>query len=119
MFDLQKMGYVRMGAAVPDVQVANPQANVSELLRWIRDAEQSSVNVLVFPELCLTGYTCADLFHQRLLLESTQEALSTLLQATQKSDMVLMVGAPVELDNQLFNCAVALHRGKILGVVPK
>ncbi len=119
MFDAQKMGYIRVGTAVPTMQIANPQANVLEIIQLLELAAKDQVKVLVFPELCLTGYTCADLFHQRLLLDQAQEALRLLLAATQKVDMLIVVGVPVESDNQLFNCAALLHQGKILGVVPK
>ena len=119
MFDAQKMGYIRVGTAVPTIQIANPQANVVEIIDLVELAAKDQVKVLVFPELCLTGYTCADLFHQRLLLDQAQEALQCLLEATQNIDMLIMVGIPVESDNQLFNCAVVLHQAKILGVVPK
>jgi NAD+ synthase (glutamine-hydrolysing) len=119
MFNAQKMGYIRAGTAVPKIQIANPQANVVEIIHLVERAAQDLVKVLVFPELCLTGYTCADLFHQRLLLDQAQEALQRLLEATREIDMLIVVGIPVESDNQLFNCAAVLHLGKILGVIPK
>lgn len=119
MFDASKLGFIRVGAAVTGIEVANPEANTGEILRLIGKAKEEQVKVLVFPELCVTGYTCADLFHQRLLLQSAQESLQRILDATETEDMLLFVGMPVELDNQLFNCAVVLHRGQLLGVVPK
>src|SRR5665647_1665986 len=119
MFNAQKMGYIRAGTAVPKIQIANPQANVVEIIHLVERAAQDLVKVLVFPELCLTGYTCADLFHQRLLLDQAQEALQRLLEATREIDMLIVVGIPVESDNQLFNCAAVLHEGHILGVIPK
>ncbi|HWQ75967.1 MAG TPA: NAD(+) synthase [Syntrophomonas sp.] len=119
MFDAHKMGFIRVGAAVPRIQIANPQANLREIIHLAELADRDRVKVLVFPELCLTGYTCADLFHQRLLLSQGQQALQELLLATASMDMLMTVGLPVEADNQLFNCAAVLHRGRILGVVPK
>lgn len=119
MFDIWKMGYIRVGTAVPKVQIGNPPANVREIAELIDRAAETGVNVLVLPELCLTGYTCADLFHQRLLLDQTQAALKHLLNATREKNMLVIFGMPVEADNQLFNCAAVLQLGKILGIVPK
>ncbi len=121
MFDIREMGYIRVGTAVPKVEIANPQANVSRIVHLVEQAASAGVNVLVFPELCITGYTCADLFHQRLLLDQSLAALQRLLDSLREmqSDMVVVAGLPVEADNQLFNCAVVMHRGKILGLVPK
>jgi NAD+ synthase (glutamine-hydrolysing) len=121
MFDALKMGYVRIGTAVPKVEIANPQANVSAIIQLIDRAAEARVQVLVFPELCLTGYTCADLFHQRLLLDQTLSAMELLLDTTRQrnQDMLIVLGMPMEADNQLFNCGVVLQGGKILGVVPK
>jgi len=121
MFDVWKMGYVRVGSASPRVHIGNPQANAAEIIQLFDRADAAHVNVLVFPELCLTGYTCADLFHQRLLLDQSLVALQQLLDAThnKKSNMLIVVGIPFETDNQLFNCAAILHQGRILGLVPK
>lgn len=119
MFDLKQMGFLRVGTAVPKVQIGNPQGNIEGISRLINMALENRVKVLVFPELSITGYTCGDLFHQRILLEKAQEALHKLLGDTQNIDMVIAVGMPVLADNQLFNCAVFLHKGKLLGAVPK
>ncbi|NLO98430.1 MAG: NAD(+) synthase [Peptococcaceae bacterium] len=121
MFDTYKMGYVRVGAAVPKIEIGNPQANTLSIIDLIERAAALQIKVLVFPELCLTGYTCADLFQQRLLLDRTISGLQLLLDTTRdkKYEMLIIVGMPVEADNQLFNCGIVLHRGKILGVVPK
>ncbi len=119
MVDMKKLGYVRVGTAVPEVSIANPQANIEEIIHLSSLAAEDHLKVLVFPELCITGYTCADLFHQRLLLEQGEAALKRLLLETALLDMLIVVGMPVEADNQLFNCGIILHRGRILGVVPK
>jgi NAD+ synthase (glutamine-hydrolysing) len=121
MFDACEMGYVRVGAAVPKIEIGNPQANTLEIINLIDRAAAARVKVLVFPELCLTGYTCADLFYQRLLLDQAIAGLKLLLDTTQKQkyEMLIVVGMPVEADNHLFNCGVILCQGKILGVVPK
>lgn len=121
MSDGLNMGFLRVGAAVPKVRIASPQANAEEMIRLIKQADEVNVNVLVFPELCLTGYTCADLFHQRLLLSETTSALQDILEISRNAarEMLIVVGIPIEADNQLFNCAAILHNGKILGLVPK
>mgnify|MGYP003596506463 CR=1 FL=1 len=82
-------------------------------------AASQKVNVLLFPELSITGYTSGDLFHQRLLLEAAEKELAELLQGTKALEMVIAAGLPVRADNQLFNCAVVFFKGRILGVVPK
>ena len=121
MFNILKMGYIRVGAAVPKVQIGNPQANIDEIINLIEQAADAKIKVLGFPELCVTGYTCADLFHQRLLLDQALTGLNRLLEAIREKDLdiLVVVGMPVEADNQLFNCAVVIKQGKILGVVPK
>ncbi|ADY57134.1 NH(3)-dependent NAD(+) synthetase [Syntrophobotulus glycolicus DSM 8271] len=119
MFDLKKMGFIRVGTAVPKVQIGDPMKNIEEISKLINQAAEEKVKVLVFPELCVTGYTCGDLFHQRLLLDKTEEALEKLVNTVIEIDMVIAVGLPILADNQLFNCAVILYKGEILGAVPK
>lgn len=121
MANIWEMGYVRIGAAVPKIQIGNTWANISEIINLVKQAADSHVKVLVFPELCVTGYTCADLFHQKLLLDQAQAALQKIIDITGENnyDMLIIIGIPVEADNQLFNCAAVIHRGKILGLVPK
>ena len=117
---LAKYGYTRVAAGVPRVKVGDPNANETEILNLIRKADmEDGVKVMVFPELSITGYTCADLFHQRNLLTESIAALAMLLEQTKYIDMLVAVGMPIEADNQLFNCAVLFHKGKVLGVVPK
>jgi len=119
--NIRDMGYIRVGAAVPRVHIGNPEENLSEMLQLIGQADSSGVKVLLFPELGLTGYTCADLFHQSLLLDQALDALQKLLDITGRDypDMLIAVGLPLTADNQLFNCAAVLQGGKILGLVPK
>ena len=117
--NLNQYGYIRTGVAVPTLQVGNPEFNTKEIRKLIEKACMNQVDVLVFPELSLTGYTCADLFHQKLLRKEAEKSLEILLADTAEYDMIIAVGMPVEADNQLFNCAVVFHRGKLLGVVPK
>lgn len=112
-------GFVRVGAAVPKLEVANCKYNAQEVLELIKIANQKGIEVLAFPELCITAYTCGDLFFQQTLIDSSLEALKYLLENTKNIDMLVAIGMPIVVDSQLLNCAVILNRGKILGVVPK
>ncbi|MCX7614454.1 MAG: NAD(+) synthase, partial [Clostridiales bacterium] len=119
MPDLKRFGFLRVGAGVPTTHVGNPAKNKTELLNLMEQADKQHVSVLVFPELSLTGYTCADLFHQTALLKGAQKELLSLIENTKELNIVAAVGLPVYVDNQLFNCAVLFYKGRILGVVPK
>jgi NAD+ synthase (glutamine-hydrolysing) len=116
---LGEYGYVRVAAAVPRVHVANPMENAKELIALVREADGEGARVAVFPELSVTGYTCADLFGQSTLLRGAEEALGRIAEETCACDVLFAVGIPVAADNQLFNCAAVLHRGKVLAVIPK
>jgi NAD+ synthase (glutamine-hydrolysing) len=113
-------GFVRVAAAVPQVRVGDCAFNAERIVSLMARAEEQGVAVLVFPELCLTGYTCADLFHHPRLLAGATEALGTVRDASLNSfGGLVAVGLPLFHDDQLFNCAAVLQRGKLLGVVPK
>jgi NAD+ synthase (glutamine-hydrolysing) len=117
---LEKYGYVRAAAAVPRVRVGDPARNALEISKLImRGSEEHGVKVMVFPELSVTGYTCADLFHQKSLLTAAEDALGAILDATAGCDVLAAVGMPVVASNQLFNCAAVIHSGRLLGVIPK
>jgi NAD+ synthase (glutamine-hydrolysing) len=111
--------FVKVGAAVPLLKVADCTYNVDRILEIITEAKEKDVNVLAFPELCITGYTCGDLFHQEKLLKQAEEELYRLVQSTSYSNILIMVGLPLKIGNQKFNCAVIIKNGEILGVVPK
>ena len=111
--------YMRVAVAVPSLRVADPNYNVKEIIKISLKASEQKIRVLVFPELCITGYTCQDLFYQKTLINECQEALSFLMEETKYLNMLIAVGMPVRADAQLFNCAVILKEGKILGVIPK
>lgn len=116
----ESFGFVRVGTATPIVKVANCTFNAQETAKVMKRASRKGVQVLFFPELGITSYTCADLFQQAPLLDGAIEALEIVLKASEREFSGLtFVGMPIEVDDQLFNCAVALSRGKILGVVPK
>lgn len=114
-----KNDYTRVAVGVPILKVGNPYYNVKEIKSAVDETIKENVNVIVFPELSITGYTCSDLFNQKLLIEECEKALKQLLFQTRNSKIIIAVGAPVRADNQLFNCAVLMQSGKILGVVPK
>lgn len=110
-------GMIRVMSAVPRVHLADPQANVREIVELLRQADAQNVRLCVFPELCLCGYTCADLLIHPPLLSGCLQALDTLLQAPVRAAFV--VGLPLEIGGRLYNCAVAVCGGRILGVVPE
>ena len=105
-------GFLRVGAACPRVWVADPERNAEEILRLVEEARVQGTQLLVFPELGLTGYTAGDLFFSlTTLVGGAERALARLLQATAGHRMTIAVGLPVALDGKLFNCAVAIYRG--------
>jgi NAD+ synthase (glutamine-hydrolysing) len=112
-------GFFRVAACVPHVNVANPTANARNIISLAKTVDSKQVAVAVMPELCITGYTCADLFHNSQLLENAEIALSEVIEGTKDLNVAVVVGYPLALRNTLYNCAVAIHQGKILGVVPK
>ena len=112
-------GFVRVAAAIPDLRVADCAFNVSCIADLVRQGEAEKAQVICFPELSVTGYTCADLFFQQQLLSDAKKALNELQMLTFSTTSVIIVGMPVRVQNQLFNTAVVLQGGHILGVVPK
>ena len=114
-----KHGFVKVAAAVPAVKVADVMYNVQEIERLITMADAEHVEVVAFPELSVTGYSCQDLFRERLLLDKAEEGLLRLLDFTRKLDIITVVGMPVEVGPLLLNCAVVIQQGCILAVVPK
>ena len=112
-------GFFRVAAASVPLRVADPAFNGKIIIETITKAASEDVRLLVLPELCVTGYACADLFHQDTLLRAAESALEEILAATKKIDTVAVVGLPVAADNRLFNCAAVVQRGSLLGVVPK
>jgi NAD+ synthase (glutamine-hydrolysing) len=116
---LKEFGFVRIGTAVPEVSVAGVAANVRHMLTLAAQAEAEACDIVAFPELGITGYTCADLFQHRTLLQAAEAGLAEFMRKTQKHRCVFVVGLPLAVDEKLFNCAVAVQAGKILGAVPK
>lgn len=114
-----KFGFVKVAAAVPSVKVADCKFNAQQTENLIAVADGKGVQILVFPELNLTGYSCADLFGQLLLLEQAEFALMQVMNNTRQLDIISIVGMPVSVNATLLNCAVVFQKGKILGIVPK
>lgn len=112
-------GFVKVAAAVPRVKVADCKFNSERLEGLIAIAEGKGVQILTFPEMCITGYTCGDLFAQQLLLEQAEMALMQILNNTRQLDIISILGMPVVVNSTIINAAVAIQKGKILGVVPK
>lgn len=112
-------GFIRVAAATPKLQVTDVEYNVQEIIKLCHEASQQQIQCLIFPELCLTGYTCGDLFFQRELPQAALRGLAQLLKATEKLPMLIAVGLPLSTDNQLFNCAALFCQGQLLGIVPK
>lgn len=115
----KRFGYVRVAAAVPEIKVANVEFNVKEIVNEIKKLAKEGVQVVTFPELSLTGYTCGDLFNQDFLVEKSIEGLETIVKDTAKLDIVSIVGMPVRIDNRLYNAAVVVSKGEVIGIVPK
>ena len=114
MFD-----YIRVASAVPKLSVGNVEYNTNEIIKKLDESVKNNTDVIVFPELCLTGYTCADLFFQKTLLNATNNAIKTLLEKSKTVSGIIIIGAPLDIQGQLYNCAVVINNGEVLGVVPK
>lgn len=114
-----KYGFINVAAAVPAVKVADTRYNVEETLRMVVEADAQGVEIICFPELGLTGYSCQDLFTQQLLVEEAEQSLITLLNDTRKLDIISIVGLPVQVGGLLLNCAAVIQHGIVLGLIPK
>ena len=116
---MQHFGFFKAGCAVPAVKPADTSFNAQAVVALIKQAAREHVRAVVFPELCLTGYTCGDLFLQPALLRAAEDALQSVLTQTKKEDVVFIVGLPVCAENLIFNAAAVCYKGQICGVVPK
>ena len=114
-----KDGFIRVAAATPEIQVADCVYNREQIEQMMKDAYERDASLIVFPELCLTGYTCGDLFLQDLLLSQTLNALNELLEVSKECSILTVVGMPLEVCGKLYNVAVFFKEGRILGVIPK
>ena len=116
---MKELGFIRVGAIVNKLALANPLKNAEVIINEIKKAETLGVSIVTTPELSLTGYTCGDLFLQEQLLGDSIKALEKVLNETKDIDIISILGMPLRHDNQMFNCAVVITKGKILGVIPK
>lgn len=114
-----KDGFIRVCAATPDVRVADCEYNTENIIEIIKKAAENNAKLVVFPELCVTAYTCGDLFNQKALREKAKESLARIVEETAQFDIISVVGMPLEVNQKLYNTAVAVKGGSILGIVPK
>ena len=112
-------GFVKVASAIPTIKVADCDYNEKQIENLVVQAEGKGVEIICFPELCITGYTCGDLFSQQLLIDSSENALFKLLDFTRSLNIITIIGMPIQCRNCLLNAAVVIQGGKILGVVPK
>ena len=114
-----KHGFVKVAALTPKIRVADPAWNAEAILKKIKEAQENKAKIMVFPELCITGFTCQDLFLQERMLEEAKKALLRIKDGSRDVEALIFVGLPLERDGKLYNVAAALFKGKILGFVPK
>ncbi len=112
-------GFYRIAASVPKVEIANPNKNIEEIINILKQEDKNESSIVLFPELCITGYTAGDLFLNQNLLDSQNKALKKLLEKSKEISAITILGIVVSFEHRLFNCAAVIHKGKILGVVPK
>ncbi len=112
-------GFITVAAGTPKIRVADCRYNAEQIFTMVREADSQGVKILALPELCLTGYTCGDLFLQDTLLDGAAEGLRTILEATKHLEILTALGMPVRAGGKLYNCAVVIQRGEVLAVVPK
>jgi NAD+ synthase (glutamine-hydrolysing) len=114
-----KYGYIKTAAAVPEVKPADTDFNTDRIVELIKKAENQGTSIIVFPELCITGYTCADLFYQDKLLNEALNSLKRIAKETTDLNITVITGLPLSVNNKLYNCAAVTENGKILGIIPK
>ena len=114
-----KQGFIKVAAATPDIRVADTAFNTGEIIKKMKEAAENGAKIIVFPELCITGYTCGDLFTQDILLEQAKVGLCRIAEETKELEAIIFVGCPLAVDGELYNTAAALNKGKILGFTTK
>ncbi|HYY26086.1 MAG TPA: NAD(+) synthase [Candidatus Udaeobacter sp.] len=118
-FNLYNHGLIRVAVGIPEIRVADPAFNGARTIELLKKAEGEKAILALFPELGISAYSCDDLFHQQALLDGSLEALRNILKVSEALNLVSVVGMPLRVDHLLFNCAVVIFRGKILGIIPK
>ena len=114
-----KCGFIKVACATPVIRVADTAYNANSICTVMEEAALAGVKILVLPELCITGYTCGDLFRSQTLLNGAETALETIVSASAQWDMLTFAGLPVSAEGKLYNCAAAIYRGQLIGIVPK
>ncbi|MDE7079927.1 MAG: NAD(+) synthase, partial [Clostridia bacterium] len=114
-----KDGFIKCGAGTPKIIVGDCMSNAKEIVRLIKQADEKGIKLLALPELCVSGYTCGDLFLQDALLDGVERAIEYILKESKRADTVVAFGAPLRNKGKLFNCAVVIYKGEIIGVTPK
>lgn len=116
---MNEYGYVKVGASTLELKVSDTIYNVQMIKKQIDEAVNKNIQIICFPELSITGYTCGDLFNQDILIDKAYEGLKDLVDYSKDKMIVIIVGSPIKCENKLYNCAVVINNGKILGIVPK
>ncbi len=116
---MNKIGLVRAAAVTPVLKVANPEFNTDEIIKCAKEAEKNGAGIVLFPELCISGYTCGDLFYQEFLYSKSMDCLKKLVEASKEINAVIVAGFYMRLENNLFNCAALIQGGTLKGIVPK
>lgn len=116
---MNEYGYVKVGASTLELKVSDAIYNVQMIKKQIDEAVNKNIQIISFPELSITGYTCGDLFNQDILIDKSYEGLKDLVDYSKDKMIVIIVGSPIKCENKLYNCAVVINNGKILGIVPK
>lgn len=114
-----KDGFIKVAAATPDIKVCDCPYNSGNIIKMINQANEQKIKLLVFPELCVSGYTCLDLFLQETLIKSSLDSLFDIVNSTKNLDMIVIVGLPLSKNHNLYNCAAVILNGDILGIIPK
>ena len=112
-------GFIKVASAIPSLRVADCTYNIEKMLPLIAEAEKNNVEIILFPELGITSYSCGDLFLQPTIIKGAEKALATLVESTKNCETIIIAGMPVAYNSTLLDCAVVLWRGKIMGIVPK
>lgn len=114
-----KDGYIKVACATPEVKVADCEYNSKKIIELIKKANDKEISLIVFPELCITSYTCLDLFFQKELLDSAETALTKIVEETKNLNIISIVGLPIKKGGELYNCAAVIYQGQILAFIPK
>ncbi|MBQ8422762.1 MAG: NAD(+) synthase [Coprobacter sp.] len=114
-----KYGFIKVATAIPDCRVGDCNYNSDQIIELLHRADEQKAEIVVFPELCITGYSCGDLFGQRLLLEAAEKSIRKVVESTRSTQVLAIIGAPLAQSNKVFNVAIIIGHGRIYGIVPK